>query len=266
VSSSVKGQLFDDALQQYQAALKARRQKSSHVLIVQLPAEANMDTRGFPTGSIGVFVASKDSPVLARVAKLARARDAEGLAEVIKESAKAFLAVLSSGRTSYESYDQVPVFGELRYGRQRLAHGFFVDEGRPLAVEMLPYNGGRLQPEHFIFVEYTRDDLRKRLACVVVVKPPVLSTLEREVERKVPEESKRLEIIANIEGNTLVPVTLFLLAIVVTVLVLYWAYCQMVDPKVGIRRNDILSATDPGASARSLLEQRTRAIKSKRSR
>lgn len=265
-SNSVANQIIDKALEQYDATLQARRQRVSPATIVRLPGEPSMETRGFPSGSIAVFVAPKNSGVLRKIAKLARARDSRGLEAIIKEAAKTVIAVLSHRRTAYESYDAVPVFGELRYTRQRLAHGFFVDTGRPLGVEMLPYNGGELNPKHFRFIEYQRHGSKERLGCVVVVKPPVLSALEQEVGRKVPEDAKRLKITEGPEGNTVVVVTIFLLAIVVTVFALYWAYCQMVRMKSGLGRDDILSATDPGASARSLLEQRTDAIKSKRNR
>lgn len=265
-STSVMKQIIDKALEQYDDVLEGRRRRVSAVTTVQLPARPTMDTRGFPSGSIAVFVAPKNSDVLRRVASLARAHDAQGLEGIIKGVAKSVLSALSYRRTAYETYDEVPVFGELRYSRQRLAHGFFVDKGRPLAVEVLAYNGGELRTNGFSFVEFLRNDSRERLGCVVVVKPPVLSTLEQEVGRKVPKKTERLEITQGPEGNTVVVVTIVLLMIVVTVLVLYWAYCEMVRVKAGPGIDAILAAADPGASARSLLEQRTKAIKSKRNK
>jgi len=87
-----------------------------------------------------------------------------------------------------EQLSQSPLIAEVLYGMHRIAVGLF-KHPLPDAVSVsVPYRGGKLTHRDFTLVEYARQNNKVKLECCIVIRPPVLSKVEKYFFSLVPGE------------------------------------------------------------------------------
>lgn len=215
------------ALEGFQDALNEKETRFGAPTIVRLSERSARELRTIPRGSLAIFVAGRGSGVLARVARALRSRDHRAIDALVRRHAAGIVKHAFRGRTRFQAYRDVPAFGELRYATKSLSYGFFLDRDRDVAVEILPYNGGELRTPEFRFVEYVTPGASEGLECLVAIRPPVLTTLERQMLSKVPANLTEINVGQATIGYAIIAATLAVLAVAATVYVTYRVYQDM---------------------------------------
>lgn len=215
------------SLERFQDAVNEKSLRLGSSRVTRLPEKARVGPRSIPGGSIAVFVAAKGAGVLRTVSRALNAREHRTIDSLVRKHAANLVKHSFEGRSSFRSYREVPVFGEIRYGSKALAHGFFLDRNRDLAFALLPYNGGKLRTEQFRFAEYYTPGSTERLECLVVIRPPILTPLEKEMLSRVPADLSEMNIGQSNLGFAIIAATLGVLAVAATIYVTYKVYQEM---------------------------------------
>jgi hypothetical protein len=192
----------------YNAEIQLRRVRSRSVSILTLAGESRRANVMPTTGTIFFAVARAGSAKLSALKEIVMRRDYAGYAafcqsanhyRTLARTARKLIGpirkALAPARVSKykrparttsqalpegRSLSHVPSFAELRYGSKTLATGLFVNPTVDISSVTLPYTGGRLRMQDFRLVEYYADDLGP-IEGVVVVRPPQLSALEKDI-------------------------------------------------------------------------------------
>lgn len=173
-------------------------------------------------GTITAFVGREGEPLLGSLtgaitdgnsAAFNRATDQiqQMMAELSREMARTRRDPASRARIDSSSPRQAyPSIAEITYANKALISHVYAGEVLRVNVHAFVYNGGHLDPEAFSMNEYYLPESRTPLVCVLVVRQPQLSEIEREALRLVPSGAS-----ANNIGAALVePVTPALVAFV----------------------------------------------------
>ncbi|MEM9555981.1 MAG: hypothetical protein AAGC60_17120 [Acidobacteriota bacterium] len=225
------------------------------VITLDLEGDSADGVRPLP-GMISLFFAVKGSPLLRQL------RAAYGSANVaaIQEAGQEISRVLEQAQSVSvpEAVDQMiasPSYFDFRYRGKTLAPNLGLINGLEFATVLFPYNGGRLDESDFRIIDYRRDPhLETELEYLVVMRPPALSDLERDVLGQVPDDLLEL----NVGSAVLCPA----LCVVVVVVVLTTAGWCCLPVQGSSEYTEITLSREtaqqlgPLASARQLVQAR----------
>ncbi|MGW6725596.1 hypothetical protein ACWF9G_06790 [Nocardia sp. NPDC055029] len=211
-------------------------------------------------GSVRVFVAAQDDPILQRVRDAATLRNGDDVAMVENELRPRF-----EGRTRLSTYQawrllqRSPVFASVRYGGRTLATNIFPPDDLGVVILDNPYNGGQLSPESLTLVEHRRDGTDDALAAVALKHEPPLTPAERAALAQVPEDQLEANLTADAsccENGTFVAWA----AMAVTVAVLCTAAVMAAEEEDRHLSDEQIRRLGPATTARELLDIRREAL------
>lgn len=162
-------------------------------VVIDIPETTQAkDFADITPGTVTAFVAHEGESLLSKVAKGIKAnnsKDFDLATNQIKQLELKFFRKLMAAEICPESQPlPIPSFAEINYAGKTLISHAAVNEELPVDVHAFPYNGGYLDKSKFSMLEYYRDDYDTPLTCVLVVRQPQLSEIEREALRLVPSE------------------------------------------------------------------------------
>lgn len=151
--------------------------------VAMLPAP-DEDLTLVPPGSVGLFMGWPRSRLFGDLRRAAVAGD-RTLAGAADRAVEATESALNADTPVAQSFEDIPLFGDFRYGGRTLATGLFVTQTVEVMVAAVLYNGGPLDADRFQLVSYARETGTVAEA-LVVVNPPELSDLEARLLESVP--------------------------------------------------------------------------------
>jgi hypothetical protein len=201
-------------------------------VLVEIPEAAQADDFAhIAPGTVTAFVARVGEPLLATLSKAIQANDNKefnGVSDQIKKMATEFsLKIAGAGIYDESQPGAIPSIAEIGYANKTLVSHVHVDDILRVHVHAFPYNGGYLNRNQFSMVEYYRAGSDTPLICVLVIRQPKLSEIEREALRLVPSDSSA----NNIALDPAAPCTPALLAILVVTAeaAARWLYNEFVN-------------------------------------
>ena len=163
-------------------------------VVVEIPEMAQTDDFAHVApGTVTAFVARVGEPLLATLTETIQANGSEEF-NLVSDQIKKMAAELSLKIAGAGIYDEsqpraIPSIAEISYANKTLVSHVHVDDILRVHVHAFPYNGGYLNRNQFSMVEYYRAGCDKPLICVLVIRQPKLSEIEREALRLVPSDS-----------------------------------------------------------------------------
>ena len=185
-------------------------------VVVEIPEMAKTDDFAHVApGTVTAFVARVGEPLLAKLTETIQANGSEEF-NLVTDQIKKMAAEVSRKIAGAGIYDEsqpraIPSFAEISYANKTLVGHVHVDDILRVHVHAFPYNGGYLDRNQFSMVEYYRAGCDTPLICVLLIRQPKLSEIEREALRLVPSDSSA----NNIAPAPVAPFTPALLAIFV---------------------------------------------------
>ncbi|HET8669254.1 MAG TPA: hypothetical protein VFM05_01130, partial [Candidatus Saccharimonadales bacterium] len=163
-------------------------------LVLEIPQMAQTDEFAhIAPGTVTAFVAREGEPLLGKLTKAIQANDSKNFnlaTDQIKKMAAKFSRKIAGARIHAKSRRRaVPSFVEINYASKPLASHAHVDDVLRVHVHAFAYNGGYLDRSKFSMVEYYRAGDDTPLTCVLLIRQPILSEIEREALRLVPSNS-----------------------------------------------------------------------------
>ena len=214
-------------------------------VVVEIPEAAkNQEFELLTPGTVTAFIGREGEPLLDDLTRAitdgnsaafnhAAGQIQQMMAELSREIAGTHSGPASRARTGSSSPRQAyPSIAEIAYANKALISHVYAGEVLRVNMYSFVYNGGHLDPKAFSLNDYHLPDSRTALACVLVVRRPKLSDIEREALRLVPSGAS-----ANNIGAALVePVTPALVAFVAaaTEAAARFVYNEFVNWFVGI--------------------------------
>ncbi len=236
---------FRRAYLQFSAEKAARPVRPCGCVVLEIPGAAkDQEFELLTPGTITAFVGREGEPLLGNLTGAVADGDSAAfnrateqihqmMAGLSREIARTRSDPSSRARTVPSSQRQAfPSIAEINYANKALVSHVYAGEVLRVNMHAFVYNGGHLDPRAFSMNEYHQPDSRTPLACVLVVRQPKLSEIEREALRLVPSGSS-----ANNVGSALVePVTPALVAFVAaaTEAAARFVYNEFVNWFVGI--------------------------------
>jgi hypothetical protein len=158
-------------------------------------------------GTVTAFVAREGDPLLQKLTEAIEANDSQefnSAIEQIKKMAAKFARQIAESGVDTESRPRaIPSLTEITYAGKSLTSDVHVDDVLRVHVHAFPYNGGYLNKNNFSMAEYYPAGSDTPLICVLLIRQPQLSDIEKEALRLVPSASS-----ANNIGAALVaPIT-----------------------------------------------------------
>jgi hypothetical protein len=172
--------------------LALRDVRFSQPVVLAVPEKT--PTTFFDEGTVSILVLDPETADGASALKLADSKDVRRLDRVASQAARDYAAIGRAGTRLFGGLHEVPVLGEIRYGRKTLRSGMFVGGGLHLATAKVLYNGGELDPKSFGFVQYVNPAVKGALQAIVVVHGPRLSDLEKEMLSRVPTDQSEVNL------------------------------------------------------------------------
>ena len=216
-------------------------------VVFEIPemAETN-DFVHIAPGTVTAFIAREGEPLLRKLTETIQANDSKRFklaTDQIKKMAAELSRKIAGARISAKSRPRaIPSLAEISYANKSLTSYLHLDNILRVHVHAFPYNGGYLDRSKFSLVEYYRAGTDTPLTCVLLIRRPKLSEIEREALRLVPSDSSA----NNIAAAAVAPATPALLAItvVLTEAAARWVYNEFVNWYVCILYGgkDILAA------------------------
>lgn len=197
---------FRHALVQLSEERETRPIRNCGCVVIETPETA--DPHDFPhltPGTVTAFVAQEGERLLTKLTETIKANNSEewdAVIEEINEMQEKFLRKIAGSYPETLPRTLQP-FAEISYANKNLVSFVQVDETVRVAVHPLIYNGGHLDRNRFAMVEYYRSGQNTPLTCVLIVRPPKLSEIEREALRLVPSEYSA----NNIGSSVVQPIT-----------------------------------------------------------
>jgi hypothetical protein len=127
--------------------------------------------------------------------------------------AKAFSKIAASLVYPETTSRALPSFAEISYANKTLISYVHVDEMLRAKAYPFVYNGGHLDRNRFAMTEYYQSGHDTPLTCMLIIRRPKLSEIEREALRLVPSESSA----NNIAPSLVAPLTPTLMEFLVAV-------------------------------------------------
>lgn len=197
---------FRHALVQVFEERETRPVRNGRCVVVETPEIA--DPYDFPhltPGTVTAFVAQEGEPLLAKLTETIEANNSKECDAVLEEIINIQETFLKRIAGSYPQTPTraLPPFAEISYASKALVSFVQVDESVRVAVHPFVYNGGHLDRNRFAMIEYYRSGYNTPLTCVLIVRQPKLSEIEREALSLVPSESSA----NNIASSVIEPIT-----------------------------------------------------------
>jgi hypothetical protein len=127
-------------------------------------------------GTVTAFVAREGDPLLLA---LIAAIEAGNKCEL--NVATAQIAIHAAARSH-----AFPTFATISYANKTLVGHVHSDDAPRVHVHVFPYNGGCLDTQHFSLIEYCRPGSDTPLICVLLIRQPILTDIEKEALRLAP--------------------------------------------------------------------------------
>jgi hypothetical protein len=166
-------------------------------------------------GTVTAFVAREGEPLLGKLTETIQANDSRQFKlvtdQIKKMAAEVSRKIAGAGRGMRRirgTRRAIPSIAEISYANKSLVSHVHGDEILRVHVHAFPYNGGYLERSKFSMVEYYRAGSDMPLTCVLLIRQPELSEIEREALRLVPSDSSA----NNIAAVAVAPVTPALMA------------------------------------------------------
>lgn len=197
---------FRHALVQLSEEKATRPIRNCSCVVVETPETA--DPHDFPhltPGTVTAFVAQEGEPLLTKLTDTIKAnnsKECDSTLEEINKMQEEFFRKIAA------SYPEIPSrtsqsFADISYANKTLVSFVQVDEMARVAVHPFVYNGGHLDGNRFAMSEYYKSGHNTPLTCVLIVRRPKLSEIEREALRLVPSDSSA----NNIGSSVAQPIT-----------------------------------------------------------
>jgi hypothetical protein len=185
---------FRRAFLQISEEAAIRPVRPCHCLVVEIPDTANPDDFAHVTpGTVTAFVAQEGEPLLSQLTQAIEAnnsKDFNSATEQIKRMEAEVLSNITAAVNHPESRSRaMPAFAAISYADKTLIGHMHVDQVLRVNVHPFPYNGGYLDKNKFSMIEYYRPEDDTPLTCVLLIRHPKLSDIEREALRLVPSGS-----------------------------------------------------------------------------
>jgi hypothetical protein len=170
-------------------------------VVVEIPETAPTDEFAHvKPGTVSAFVGREGEPLLRRLAETIKSNNDKAFTAAASEIAQMgadFSRKVTEAGTYAEGRPQpFPSFAEISYANKTLTSYVFVDDVLPVQVHFFPYNGGHLDRKRFAMIEYYRAGADTPLTCLLIIRRPTLSEIEREALRLVPSGSSANNIAA----------------------------------------------------------------------
>jgi hypothetical protein len=170
-------------------------------VVLEIPEMAQPDDFAHITpGTVTAFVAREGEPRLGKLTETIQANDSREF-NLVTDQIKRMAAEVSrniaeAGIHAESQPSAIPSFAEISYANKTLVSHVRVDEILRVHVHAFPYNGGYLERSKFSMLEYYRAGSDTPLTCVLLIRQPKLSEIEREALRLVPSDSSANNIAA----------------------------------------------------------------------
>lgn len=252
LKKTLDSQHFRRALVQVAQEKATRPVRSCRCVVAEIPETAKpRDFLHITPGTVSAFVAREDDPLLQKLTEtleagqskeftLATARILRMGAEMSRKMAggKSSQPSRSSSRKTVgkgeiragtalvEPGQLFPSFAEISYASKTLVGHVHVDDLLRVQAHAFPYNGGYLDGNQFSMMEYYRAGVNTPLRCVLVIRRPKLSEIEREALRLVPSGASA----NNIAASVVAPFTPAIMEFIAVVapLAARWVYNEFV--------------------------------------
>ncbi|HEY5811633.1 MAG TPA: hypothetical protein VIT23_03150 [Terrimicrobiaceae bacterium] len=201
------------ALVQVAEEKATRPVRPCRLLVIEIPEMAQAeDFSHLAPGTVTAFIAREGEPHLAKLTEAIQANDSKEF-NLVTDQIKKMAAELSREIAGAGIYDEspprvIPSLAELSYANKTLTSYVHLDNVLRVHVHAFPYNGGYLDRNRFSMVEYYRAGTDTPLTCLLLIRPPKLSEIEREALRLVPSNAS----VNNIAAAAFLPVTPVLVA------------------------------------------------------
>ena len=173
------------AIADYEQTIESR--SPSFVAPEVLSLDAKGPSSSIPEGSVVVYVVSKGNANLARLAEAVKKGDLAGVDKVHDRVAASIRRRIEGGKMGEpKEIDAVPSYSELRYGAKTIGRAIFLPTPSSVEARVFAYNGGKLNPKKFQLVQFAKPGREVELETLVVIRPPVLTALEKKILAQVP--------------------------------------------------------------------------------
>jgi hypothetical protein len=223
---------FRRAFAQVSQEKATRPVRPCRCVVVEMPETAQTDDFAHITpGTVTAFVAREGEPLLRKLTDTIQANDSKKfnlVTDQIKKMAAEFSRKIVRAKTYAKSQRRaIPSVAEISYANKTLISHVHVDDVLRVHGHAFPYNGGYLDRSKFSMVEYYRVGSDTPLICVLLIRKPKLSEIEREALRLVPSDSSA----NNIAASVVAPHTEALLAFIVIAAeaAAQWLYNEFVN-------------------------------------
>jgi hypothetical protein len=247
--------------------------RSCRCLVFELPNTSKPEEFADITpGTVTAFVAREGESLLGKLIEAIQTNSSKGFNSVTTQIKRLGTDALSNASASATNGGResraLPAFATISYAGKVLIGHLHVDEFLPVNVHPFVFNGGSLEKDRFAVTEYYAPGDETPLACVMVVRQPQLSNIEKEALRLVPSGSPN-----NVAVSLVAPLTPAVLqaVLVMTPYAAQWIKNQIVHWLFGTVAinalpdqvleskafTEMLKSLPPEASAAELLQLRT---------
>jgi hypothetical protein len=189
---------FGEALVALPVELASRR-RYDHTPEVNY-VRSSHDAPGLPGGSICVVSGITGTPLLEQVRAHARKGDASAVAKLLSEHDVALSKRVIESREERREQElptgevltKIPSITEVRYRGKSVAEGMITHPEMKAMRVLIPYAGGRLDPEGFVASTYVHGERASEVDTIVIVREPELSAIEQKVLDRLPEEVNQI--------------------------------------------------------------------------
>lgn len=192
ISKSLPGETAAKLLIRLEQETARRPVRTSRCAVYELPHDSETGSfRALAPGTVTAFIGRDGDPVLqglAEALKDGNAHAVDARTDEVKQTENTFIRRISSQMIQPARRPAaIPSLGAISYLGKSLITHVPVNADMPINVQVFPYNGGALDKEGFTLLDYYADR-EPPLRCVAAIRAPVLSTIEKEALRLVPQE------------------------------------------------------------------------------
>jgi hypothetical protein len=247
LTESLDSPVFRRAFVQISLEKATRPVRTCRCVVVEIPEMAQTDDFADITpGTVTAFVAREGEPLLRNLTETIEANDSKefnSATNQIKQMVAEVSRRIAGAGIYAESQPQaLPSFAEISYANKTLIGHVYVDDVLRVNANAFPYNGGYLDRNKFSMIEYYRAASDTPLICVLLIRQPKLSEIEREALRLVPSGSSA----NNIAALVAEPFTPAVIAILVAAAA-EWVYNEIVNLFVAFLHGTTVLASIPDA-------------------
>ena len=247
LTESLDSPLFRRAFVQISIEKATRPVRPCRCTVVEIPQMAQTeDFADITPGTVTAFVARKGEPLLTKLTETIKANNSKefnsATDQIKKMVAEISRRIAGTGIYAESQPQTLPSFAEISYANKTLIGHVYVDDVLRVNANAFPYNGGHLDRKKFSMIEYYRAASDTPLICVLLIRQPKLSEIEREALRLVPSGSSA----NNIGAAVAEPFTPAVLAILVAAAA-QWVYNEIVNLFVAFLHGTTVLTSIPDA-------------------